>query len=105
MNIFDRVKSFIIQKYLEFEPSLEIDLDTRLSRDLDIEGDDAVDFFEKFEDEFKVDLSNLNLDIYFHGEGVDPLDLIVGLFKSNRKETITVRDLVECVESGQWVSR
>ena len=42
-----------------------------LSRDLGMEGDDAVEFFEKFEKEFQVDLSSLWADwnCYFAPEG------------------------------------
>ncbi|HMD39806.1 MAG TPA: DUF1493 family protein [Candidatus Acidoferrum sp.] len=45
---------------------------SRLSYDLGMEGDDAVEFFERFADEFKVDLSGLSQDWnrYFAPEGV-----------------------------------
>lgn len=45
---------------------------TTLSRDLGMEGDDAVEFFEKFGREFAVDLTDLDRDwkFYFSPEGV-----------------------------------
>lgn len=56
-------------------PREKLTPDSRLSYDLGLEGDDAVEFFEKLEDEFKVDLSRLtqNWNHYFSAEGVSPV--------------------------------
>jgi hypothetical protein len=50
----------------------KIRLETTLSRDLGIEGDDAVEFFEKFRTKFAVDLQELGRDwsFYFCPEGL-----------------------------------
>jgi len=50
-------------------------LGSRLSFDLGIEGDDAVEFFEKFQMEFFVELKELgeNWSSYFAPEGVSPV--------------------------------
>lgn len=52
-----------------------------LSHDLGMEGDDAVEFFQKFRDQFGVDLSKLDEDWnqYFASEGVSPLLVLVML--------------------------
>ena len=50
----------------------KLQLTTTLSGDLGVEGDDAVEFFEKFGSEFAVDLTDLYRDwkFYFSPEGV-----------------------------------
>jgi Protein of unknown function (DUF1493) len=52
--------------------SEKLRLTATLSGDLGMEGDDAVEFFEKFGTEFAVDLSDLHRDwkFYFFSEGV-----------------------------------
>jgi hypothetical protein len=52
--------------------SEKLQLGTTLSRDLGMEGDDAVEFFEKFGADFAVDLTDLFRDwkFYFSSEGV-----------------------------------
>jgi hypothetical protein len=54
---------------------------TTLSYDLGLEGDDAVEFFENFRQEFSVDLEPLeeDWDRYFSAEGVSPLLVIPGV--------------------------
>lgn len=56
-------------------------MESRLSFDLGIEGDDAVEFFEKFQAGFSVDLRELgeNWSSYFAPEGV-PLVLAAVVF-------------------------
>ena len=48
---------------------------TRLNRDLGMEGDDAVEFFDAFSQQFRVDLRQLGegWHIYFAPEGTPPL--------------------------------
>lgn len=57
------------------------DLDSSLAQDLGMEGDDTVEFFEKFGKEFRVDLTALweRWDRHFipEGLGVPPLGCIV----------------------------
>lgn len=45
--------------------------ETRLAQDLGVDGDDAVEFFEKFSDRFEVDLQDLHFhwDSHFAPEG------------------------------------
>jgi hypothetical protein len=52
-----------------------------LSHDLGLEGDDAVEFFEKFGHQFRVDFSSLYEDgsKYFAAEGVGPAIMLVML--------------------------
>lgn len=69
----------------------EIKPDTRLSQDLGIEGDDAIEFFEEFEREFGVDITDLHLhwSQHFAPEGSLSLGVMVVL--------------VFCVTAGFWL--
>jgi hypothetical protein len=69
----DRVFSFVENECGTKRTKLS--LDTRLSYDLGIEGDDAADFFDHFRKEFGVDIAELNQNwsSYFVAEGVSPL--------------------------------
>jgi acyl carrier protein len=55
--------------------------DTTLSYDLGLEGDDAVEFFQNFRQEFSVDLERLEADWdrYFSAEGFSPVAFIPGV--------------------------
>jgi len=57
---------------------------TTLSHDLGLEGDDAKEFFESFEEEFSTDLKLLREDWnhYFAAEGVSLLAVIPGVIAS-----------------------
>jgi len=57
----------------------KLSLDSTLSHDLGIEGDDAVELFQRFSDEFKVDLTQLEVDWhhYFAQEGLGPGTFLV----------------------------
>lgn len=102
MNTLEKVENFIIQKYFGFKLDKKIDMQTTLSNDLGIEGDDAVIFFEKFDSEFKIDLTGLDLNKYFHGEGFNPFSLILNLFFRKNKYPLKVGDLVHSIEVGKW---
>lgn len=100
MNTLEKVKIFITEKYFGFDLDQEIDTSTRLLEDLEIEGDDAVDFFEKFENEFNIDLTSLNLSKFFHGEGFNPLSFF---FSNSKKIPLTVGDLILSIEARRWI--
>ena len=78
-----------------------VHLSSRLAQDIGMDGDDAVEFFEKFGEQFHVDLTALSdqWDDHFGGEGIfrsSPGFMVV---------TITVQDLVDAATSGKWVKR
>jgi Protein of unknown function (DUF1493) len=58
----------------------KLSLSCRLNQDLGMDGDDAVEFFEKFQREFRVDLCELTLrwSEYFGPEGVSPWAAVMG---------------------------
>lgn len=66
-----------------------------------MDGDDAVEFFEKFGEKFQVDLAALSDQWHEHFRSE-------GLFRSSpgfMMVTITVQDLVDAAASGKWVKR
>ena len=74
---------------------------SRLGQDIGMDGDDAVEFFEKFGEKFHVDLTALS-DQWENHFGYE------GLFGSSpgfMVVTITVQDLVDAATSGNWVKR
>ncbi len=60
-------------------PLDHVTLASTLSRDLGMDGDDAVDFFRNFETEFHVDLCALwsEWDLFFASESWGPAGLLV----------------------------
>jgi hypothetical protein len=83
-------------------------LKTRLSEDLGVDGDDALEFFENFSQEFQVDLSNFHFGKYFGTEAsFNPLLLLtIGSIIFNepkqKLETITVKDLITAAIAKKW---
>jgi len=84
----------------------EINEETRLAKDLKLDGDDAFDFFEEFKNAYNIDISRLDLSNTFNSEGFDPLN-ISNIFSFNKKKKkhdfkdITINDLLEMVISNE----
>jgi len=78
-----------------------VHLSSRLAEDIGMDGDDAVEFFEKFGEKFHVDLTTLgdHWKDHFRSEG------LFGTSPGVMAVTITVQDLVEAATSGKWVKR
>ncbi|MBJ7406376.1 MAG: DUF1493 family protein [Bradyrhizobium sp.] len=81
----------------------QIILATDIARDLGVDGDDAHEFICRFADQFKVDMSEFDFDMYFGGEGFD----LVGLIKSlvvgrSTKAPMTVELLFRAAKQGRW---
>ena len=76
-------------------------LSSRLAQDIGMDGDDAVEFFEKFGEEFHVDLTPLHdhWHDHFRSEG------LFGSSPGFMVVTITVQDLVDAAASGKWAKR
>ncbi len=102
MTSSETLTEFIVNKYLGFTPQKEITENTRIREDLDIEGDDAIDFFEKIENEFNVDFQNLELSKYFHSEGFNPFSFVVNFF-SKSKKSLKVSDIAKSIEAKEWI--
>ncbi len=86
---------------------------TTLQHDLGIDGDDADDFLAAFARRFNVDLSGLDFNQHFEGEGFDPFGCALVLYwlfprwipspYPLRKIPITVNDLIAVVRAGRWL--
>ena len=104
-NDIAEIQSFI-SKYWSI-PISKLNSNAKLEDDLDIIGDDAVEFFNKFAIEFKVDLSDLDLKKYFESEGVGLLNFS-WFFGKRRKikrseHEITIADLENVLKNGKWI--
>lgn len=72
-------------------------LTTALKQDLDITGDDAVEFIIDYSSHFNVDVSGFKATDYFDGEGMD----ILQFFNKNKKKELTIGDLVAGIKAGR----
>lgn len=92
----------------------DLHMETTLFRDLGIDGDDAVDFFNEFGKRFQVDLADFNLGKHFGPEASDPLSSVItwvqGWWTGDHHSAagvtpVYLRDLVEAAHLGRWVGR
>jgi hypothetical protein len=93
-----------IQKTWPFQDAEKVTLSVRLSEDLGIRGDDAVEFLCKFSDEFKIDISNLVVENHFKLESNDFLSPLIRWMKGATEKkfiSITVEDLLCAIELGR----
>lgn len=77
---------------------------TGLQNDLNLYGDDAIDFILKFGKKFKVDVSEFLAADYFRGEGIDLLGGVMQLFKKQNEKPIKilrVSHLLKAIEVGK----
>lgn len=77
---------------------------TRIEKDLNIWGDDAVCFIIKFGKKFNVDVSNFMAADYFDGEGIDFLGAIFRMVtgkKEKEKKILTLGHLEKSVIAGK----
>lgn len=92
-----------LNKIIEFvkrnrwDYSFELNENTRLYEDLGIYGDEASSFFIEFGNYFNVDVSKLELDKYFKGEGLS----IFSLFKKRKDNySLTLGCMVYATKKG-----
>jgi acyl carrier protein len=90
-----------------------LSLESSLNDDLDIDGDDAIEFFEAFTEKFNVDLTELGEDwsLYFAPEGFSlfgPPDGSLTLFtaqpqpRKGRPLPLLIERLVLAAQTGRW---
>jgi hypothetical protein len=81
----------------------KITLATDVAWDLGVDGDDAQEFVRRFADQFSVDMSEFDFDMYFGGEGFDPIRLTKSLLAGRRtKARMTVELLFCAVKQRRW---
>jgi len=100
--ISKELKDFVIKE--SFVDDIELINTTDVQEDLDICGDDAIDFLVAFGKEFNVDLSNFYADKYFKPEGDPIFPAIVRLFtgkKATKYLSLTLGDMEEAIKKGK----
>ncbi len=102
---FLKVRNFVSQQ--TGTSISKLNLNTRLSEDLGVEGDDANDFVQAFSEVFDVDLTHLVFDEYFYPEGAfNPISYLLYRKLFNRPKSqhipITLGRLVEAVSKKEW---
>lgn len=110
-NLAEAIIAFVARE-TGMKPS-KLTLSTRLMHDLGIDGDDAVEFFEHFEQEFGVNLSDFPYHRHFGPEGLDLFGVkltrfIWRLFNLEYPYTyeyipITIKDLIAAAHAKRWV--
>ncbi len=94
-NISKKLNEFVIKH--RFQYNFPLTKDKLLWKDLGIYGDDAVEFFTSFSNEFNIDVSNFELSKYFKGEGQETFSFVLNFFKQNKTKDnyipITLGDL------------
>ncbi len=83
----------------------EIRLDLALMRDLEMDGDDAVEFFEMYAEQFKVNLDGIRWDCHFGSEGCNPFSLLMPSVWKRKWTEISVQDLVDAARAGHWTMK
>ncbi|AUX17873.1 DUF1493 family protein [Flavobacterium columnare] len=74
----------------------------RLEKDLNMYGEDAFEFIEKFANRFNVNLDNFNFEKYFNPE-IDRISLFFKeKFRKNNKSELTIQDLKSAIINGKF---
>lgn len=78
--------------------------ETRLYKDLKIDGDDAFELLKIYEKKFNVDMQDFNYVDYFAPEGIDLLGALKRLFGLEKKKLkeITLGDMEKAALIGRW---
>ncbi|VWC21580.1 acyl carrier protein [Burkholderia lata] len=75
--------------------------------DLDITGDDAVEFMESFFEKFPVQVGDFDFNRYFSGEGFSLIEVALMAFSRKRrakydKVPLTLGMLYQAILDGEW---
>ncbi len=103
-NISEEIKEFVNK--IRGGYTFNLTKDTKLQEDLNIWGDDAVEFIEDFGENFNVDISKFDIRKYFKPEGDRILVSIVNLFRKAKPPEftpLTLGDLEQAIRDGKLV--
>ena len=101
-DIFESIREFTVKQQGVNER--DVTQNASLENDLEIYGDDAIDFLVAFSKKFNVDISKFKAADYFSPEGVDVVGIIVRLFtgkKKKEKKELTIGHLEKAVIAGK----
>ncbi|WP_409998028.1 MULTISPECIES: DUF1493 family protein [unclassified Bradyrhizobium] len=100
-DVYNRILSFVVR---ETNTRRSLTEQTDIARDLGVDGDDAVEFLQRFQSEFGVDMSGFRFDQYFGGEGFSLIGFLRGLSSAARKKPLTIKMLCDVVARGRWTA-
>ena len=102
--LFGRIRALLAEQMGVDETS--ITLDSRLGRDLGMDGEDAYEFLTTYRQEFGVDMTDFPHDDYFGPEvGFEIFTYLYGLlFKRSalKQKQVTVNELMAAAEAKRW---
>ncbi|AVS76988.1 hypothetical protein C8244_03430 [Paracidovorax avenae] len=104
-NLIAEIEDFA-RKESGVSPKKVLNQQTTIEDDLDVTGDDAVEFMGNFFDKFGVDYQEFVFDRYFTEEGLNPFKILLLPFPSFRKKMrkvpITLEMLAKAVQLKRW---
>ncbi|QHP68429.1 DUF1493 family protein [Bradyrhizobium sp. LCT2] len=80
----------------------QITLGTDIARDLGVDGDDARELVRRFGEQFNVDMSEFDFDMYFGSEGFELSGLVKTLLGRRTKAPMTVELLFGAAKQRRW---
>jgi len=103
---WERLEAWV-RKENSTSPKKLITRDTQLYNDLDVDGEEAVDFMEHFFEEFSIDYGDYNFDHYFVAEGFSPLEIFLLMISKKKRASydrppITLGMLYQAALDGRW---
>jgi len=104
-KILSQIRARLITT-LSLKPLEVSDPNVQLYRDLNLYGDDAVEFLEWYFEEFKLSTENFSFGDYFPSEGNNPIRLISNLWRRKKDYEnylpISLVSLARLAELGVW---
>nr|WP_314560200.1 DUF1493 family protein [uncultured Capnocytophaga sp.] len=86
----------LIAKYTRAK---ELHLETSVNNELQIQGDDAVDFLMEYAETFRVDMSSFCFDAYFYNEGaLSSIWIMKLLGMGKKKQPLYISQLMDAIE-------
>ena len=101
-DTFSQIVELVVKHRWHF--NRELTRADRLSEDLGMDGDDAAEFLQEYSKKFNVDLSAMNFEEYFAGEGINPVYVLTYLFGKKKYKSVTLGDLERFAAAGKWLS-
>jgi hypothetical protein len=82
-------------------PKKRIDANTKIGRDLGVDGDDAEELLQAFSKKFNVNINQFPFRDYFGPEtAFNPVFFLWHIFFGKKLKELTVNDLVKAAENG-----
>ncbi|WP_321968053.1 DUF1493 family protein [Burkholderia cepacia] len=105
-SFWDELKQFVARN-ADIGIKKSLTRSTLVERDLDITGDDAIDFMNKFFNNFCVQTGDFSFERYFSGEGFNLIDIVLMLISKKarmkyHKVPLTLGMLHQAIVDGRW---